>query len=89
MALMAKRSRLPPPRTADDYASGGAPGTEIANTEPGSPLRGKTEGDVGKYGLGENPPNKAPQRPDRKFREVAGAGSAGSFQKRSKRLKGS
>lgn len=82
---MAKRSRSSLPPVADDYASGGASETQIANTEPGSPLRGKTEGDVGKYGLIENPPNKAPQRPDREFRKVAGGGSAGSFQKRSKR----
>jgi hypothetical protein len=81
---MARRVAPKSKPAAGDYASGGAAKSPPGNAPPGSPLQGKTEGDLGKYGVtGINPPNKAPERPDKGYRKVAGGGSAGSVQKRS------
>jgi hypothetical protein len=67
-------------RPSKDYAGGSK--SPPANSPPHSPIRGMTEGDMGKYGIGDNTPVQTLKKPDKKWREVAGGGSAGGVQRK-------
>jgi hypothetical protein len=73
-----------PGKQSTDYASGAEEaGKGEANAS--QPLKGKTEGDLGKYGINENRPARAATEPDKNFRDVAGGGSPGAVQAKKRR----
>jgi hypothetical protein len=71
------------PRRSKDYAAGGSKRTgSDANSDSNSPARHMTEGDMGKYGVSEQPSIKAKTQPDKDYRSVAGGGGRGAVQRK-------